>query len=263
MHARDFKKLFRSVDVQNAPRRSSWLLSLTAICFLCGSLSALQVRAVQQSQNAHINRAEQESQRQTSYKQALHKIARLQQQAQIEKTARLKMAAQLSDIKNNIRLNYVPKTNVLPLKSEIQHLKRLASLTEMQGEGVIITLSDNRKAHFDGVHYSPEMVHDFDLQQTVHELLLIKAKAIAIKGAGGVPIRITNYTPIRCVGPAILIDFQPVVAPYEIWAVGNSTKLANALEMPGGIRDRARNDGLLMEVNKAKNLKLPATQDSF
>lgn len=246
--------LFRTVE--SPRRRSSWLLSLTTICFLCGGLSALQVRAVQQTK--------QQSQRERTQKSiqnanTLREVKVLRGQIKQEQSARLAMTNQLSHFKAEIRQNYVPKKSALAsasqlneLNEQVRQLKRVAALTPVQGAGIVITLRDNPQIS--------ELVHDFDLQQTVHELLSVKAKAIAIKGAGDEAIRMTGYTPIRCVGPAIYVNFQPIVAPYEIMALGNATKLKNALEMPDGIKDRARKAGLGIHIRAVKNLKLPAAE---
>ncbi len=243
------KLLFRTVET---PRRSSWLLSLTTICFLCGGLGALQVRAVQQTQQQ--TRFD-HTQKTLQNENALRAVASLRQQLQAEESERRQMAFQLGHLKAEIRQNYVPKQAVQELNDEMRRIKRVAALTEVQGAGVVITLSDNPQI--------PELVHDFDLQQTVHELLSVKAEAIAIKGAGSDAIRITTYTPIRCVGPAILVNFQPMVAPYEIMALGNPTKLKNALQMPDGINDRARKVGLGVQIKTSQNLKLPAAKDEL
>ena len=245
--------LFRTVEAPR--RRSSWLLSLTTICFLCGGLSALQVRAVQQTQQEnHFDRAQKTVQSDT----ALREVKALRQQLKAEQNARHEMQNQLSHLKTQIQQNYVPKQTAQQLNdqfnNQVQHLKRLAALTPVQGAGVIITLRDNPQI--------PELVHDFDLQQVVHELLAVKAAAIAIKGAGGEAIRITNRTPIRCVGPAILVDFQPLVAPYEIMALGNPTKLKNALQMPDGIKDHAGKAGIGVQIETRQHLKLPAASDA-
>ena len=108
--------------------------------------------------------------------------------------------------------------------------------------------------------FLPGIVHDFDLQQTVHELLSAKAEAIAVKGAGGGWIRITGYTPIRCVGPTIYVNFKSCAAPFTVAAIGNPTTLKNALETPGGIIYNLKQQTLGVKIAPTHSLKLPAME---
>lgn len=249
-----FRLFLHTMDTRY--HRSLNLITLTLICFVCGGLGALQVRAMQQKQQQkHLEQTQQAIQQNGT----LREVAMLRQQLKIEQQARLRMAKQMENMKVEVTQNYVPKKSALAaaahLKREVQRLKSVAGLTQVQGAGIVITLSDNRQ--------TAELVHDFDLQQTVHELLSVKATAIALQGEGGEPIRLTAYTPIRCVGPAILVNFQPVVAPYKIMALGPPTSLKNALEMPEGIRDRARKAGLGIQIESASNLKLPSAKKTL
>jgi uncharacterized protein YlxW (UPF0749 family) len=62
---------------------------------------------------------------------------------------------------------------------------------------------------------NPGVVLDRDLQDVANELWHDGAEAIAINGQ-----RLTGTTTIRAAGGAILVDFRPVSAPYEVSAIG-------------------------------------------
>src|SRR5207302_160556 len=62
---------------------------------------------------------------------------------------------------------------------------------------------------------NPGLVLDRDLQDVANELWHDGAEAIAINGQ-----RLTATTTIRAAGGAILVDFRPVTAPYQVSAIG-------------------------------------------
>ncbi len=230
-----------------------WIWSLTGICFLFGGLMAMQLRAVEQS---HKNSVLEERGAQDQAALLLKMQAKERENA--AKFAQLQL--QLATWKKSTK-GYVSPAMVKQLNSQLQDLRLVAGLTPVMGQGVTITLTDNpQAAQAGGGAFLPGIVHDFDLQQTVHELLSAKAEAVAIKGAGGGWIRITGYTPIRCVGPTIYVNFKSCAAPFTIAAIGNSTTLKNALETPGGIIYNLKQQTLGVKIAPSRNLKLPAME---
>lgn len=79
-----------------------------------------------------------------------------------------------------------------------------------------------------------------------------------MKGAGAETIRVTGFTPIRCVGPVVYINWKPVAAPFTIEAVGDPATLKSVLNMPNGIVDQLRGNGEGVKIEAVNNLKLPA-----
>ena len=143
---------------------------------------------------------------------------------------------------------------------EIKKLQVLVGMTAVKGEGITIRLSDNPDASANAGPnagpFLPGIVHDFDLLQVVNELRASKAEAIAING-----VRITGYTPIRCVGPTIYVNFEAKPAPFTIEAIGNASDLKNAISMPGGIVENLRDQATLgVKVTEHENLSLPAAE---
>lgn len=232
-------------------RRPTWILSLTTICFLFGGLMAMQVRAVQQARENRLQEAK-------GNKISAIRLAEMQRQLQKDRHEKNKAEQQLRLLENNVKNGYVSKNVAQQLTEQVQELRRVAGLTPLSGAGVAITLRDNpQAAQAGGGAFLPGIVHDFDLQQVVHELLSAKAEGIAIKGVGGAPIRITSYTPIRCVGPTIYVNFKPVAAPFTVMAVGEPATLKSALETPGGIVENLKQQTLTVKITTARNLKLP------
>lgn len=243
-----------SPQIDTPRRRPSWILSLTAICFLFGGLMAMQVRAVQQ---ARVNRAQEAKGNELSQQ----RLASMQEQVKKDREAKNKAEQQLHSLSTKVKEGYVSKSVVQQLNQQLQDARRVAGLTELSGDGVTIRLADNPQAAQAGAGaFLPGIVHDFDLQQVVHEMLSAKAEAIAIKGAGGAPIRITSYTPIRCVGPTIYVNFKPVAAPFTVMGIGEPATLKSALETPGGIVENLKQQTLGVKITTVREMTLPAME---
>lgn len=238
-----------------ASKGRNWIFSLTGVCFIFGGLLAMQLRAIQQvhanqqSEKAGIQQAKAQAERMRAEALASAKV-RAEQDAKIAKLTR--------DLNNGVSLT---KSQLSALNGQIKELQSVAGLTPVSGPGVRITLADNPDAAKTGgdTAFLPGLVHDYDLLQVVNELRSAKADAIAVKGAGGDAIRMTGYTPIRCVGPVIYVNWEPVAAPFTIEAVGDPATLGSALKMPNGIVDSLKNNGAIgVKVSSLNDLKLPA-----
>ncbi len=235
-------------------RRPTWILSLTVICFLFGGLMAMQVRAVQQVRDNRVQEAK-------GNEISKERLAKMQEDLQNGRIAQQKAEEQYRGLAANVKNGYVSKKVVEQLTQQLQDTRRVAGLTPLVGEGVTIRLSDDPQAAQNGAGaFLPGIVHDFDLQQVVHELLSAKAEAIAVRGAGGPPIRITSYTPIRCVGPTIYVNFKPVAAPFTVMALGEPATLKSALETPGGIVENLKGQTLGVKITTVKKIEVPAME---
>ena len=101
-------------------------------------------------------------------------------------------------------------------EAEIKNNQILLGLTEVSGQGIIITLDENREVNPDEVlNISGYLVHEEDLLYIVNELFNSGADAVAINDQ-----RIVNTTSIICDGNIIRINEQMVGVPITIKAVG-------------------------------------------
>lgn len=231
-----------------ARTRPSIQYSLTGICFVFGALVALQVRAIQQV-NANQELSV-KSQREAKARAELlaKKLAAGEQDL---KNAQDKLRVLQGQLGQGVRLS---KTQITALNSRIEELRALAGLTQVEGPGIRITLKDNPQAAetANDSPFLPGIVHDYDILQVVNELRAAGAEAISVNGT-----RITGYTPIRCVGPAILINGHPVPAPFVIEAIGDAKGLESAVEMTNGIVDNLRKSGgIVVDIKTVNQLKL-------
>ena len=117
--------------------------------------------------------------------------------------------------------------------ARLQEEGALTGSQAVQGPGVIVTLDDGDTGLSDG-GASGTLVQDSDLQRVVNALWAGGAEAVAINGQ-----RLTGLSAIRSAGDAILVDLQPLVAPYHVEAIGDADSMRTAL-VRGGTSDYLR-----------------------
>ena len=225
------------------------VMSLTVICFLFGGLVAMQWRSVESAHAKEMKAAMGDSAREARF-------FAIREELNLQKDAKKEAEDKWKSLQNSVKKDFIPRKVALQLTKDAADLRLVAGLTNVTGPGVVVTLNDNpQAAAAGGGAFLPGIVHDFDLQQVVHELLSAKAEAIAING-----VRITGYTPIRCVGPTIYVNFKPCAAPFVVTAIGEPKTQISALNYPGGILENLRQQTLIVKVASAKKLNLPAME---
>jgi uncharacterized protein YlxW (UPF0749 family) len=101
----------------------------------------------------------------------------------------------------------------------VRDLEVVAGLGKVHGDGVEVELTDAPQpldpVTGQSTGKNGGQVLDRDLQDISNELWRDGAEAIAING-----VRLTATTTIRTAGNTILVDFKPIVSPYQIVAIG-------------------------------------------
>lgn len=138
-------------------------------------------------------------------------------------------------------------------EAEIKNNQILLGLTEVSGQGIIITLDENREVNPDEVlNISGYLVHEEDLLYIVNELFNSGADAVAINDQ-----RIVNTTSIICDGNIIRINEQMVGVPITIKAVGFPERMEYALSRPGGYLQKMANDGVVVFTERSESVTVP------
>ncbi|HEX8236913.1 MAG TPA: DUF881 domain-containing protein [Abditibacteriaceae bacterium] len=230
---------------------SRWIYSLTGICFLCGGLLAMQVRAIQNVRQTRQDNVQAAVLMRQQAEQNQRLAAKAQRETELAKKQLKTLQGQLASSGN------ISRKQLGVLNSQIKQLQMTAGLTPVIGPGIRLIMTDNPSASTQsGGPFVPGMVHDFDLLQVVNDLRAAGAEAIAVNGR-----RITGYSPIRCVGPVIHINWEPAAPPFRIEATGDPDTLYAALNMPQGILDNLRNPSmgpaLGIKMTKVSELSLP------
>lgn len=137
------------------------------------------------------------------------------------------------------------------LKEELTRAETYAGLTDVTGNGIIVTMKDGGNQGVDGTIYNDGygIVHDTYLLTIINELRAAGAEALSINGE-----RILATSEIRCVGPTVSVNNTKQAAPFEIRAIGNPDTLENALRMPGGAIEGASFYGIEVSIKKSNKL---------
>lgn len=124
------------------------------------------------------------------------------------------------------------------LDKELEQANINLGKTDVQGEGVVITLRDLDKT-----------VVAEDLLLLINELKLAEAEAISINDE-----RIINLTDVVDVGPYINVNMKRLSSPYIIRAIGNQKYMESGLTAKGGYVDTITDKGKSIVVEGQKNI---------
>jgi uncharacterized protein YlxW (UPF0749 family) len=109
----------------------------------------------------------------------------------------------------------------------IQLLEDPAGLTPRTGPGLTVTLSDAPEEVINSTTQDLNLlvVHQQDIQAVVNAMWKGGASAVTVQGQ-----RIVTTTGIKCEGNAVQLQGVPYPQPYVIEAVGDPTRLLDAIE---------------------------------
>ena len=128
------------------------------------------------------------------------------------------------------------------IKKELSEAKQTFGLTSMEGEGIIVTLTDTDERSYD---YK-------DLLSLVNELRDAGAKAISINDQ-----RIVNMTDIFTISNRyIKVNSKKITSPYTVKVIGDKTYLKSALTIKNGYIDLKEKDGYEISLQEKSNIKI-------
>jgi len=140
------------------------------------------------------------------------------------------------------------------INSSLQESKMFAGLTEVEGPGILITLSDSRRPVEDAFDPAGQIIHDTDVVKVVNELWAAGAEAISVNNK-----RVGPVTSFRCVGPTILVDGVKIASPVAVRAIGDGETLYGGMLLPGGVLDEIKQyDPKMVKIEVVEKLRLPA-----
>lgn len=136
-------------------------------------------------------------------------------------------------------------------EAELKDNNLLLGLSEMNGEGIIIILDDNRNIQGDEINVSQYLVHEEDLLQVVNELFNAGAEAISINGH-----RVVNSTAILCDGNIIRVNGKVITVPITIKAI-SSKAIYNTLIRPRGYLQLMADEGVDVKIERLDKITIP------
>lgn len=132
---------------------------------------------------------------------------------------------------------------------ELTDVNKILGKTDVKGEGVVVTLSDNEMNHIDAN----------DLLLLVNELKIAGAEAISINDE-----RITNMSDIVDINTTIIkVNGQRLIGPYVVKAIGNQKYLESGLTAKGGYVDTMEDNQKSIKVERQKNIEIFKYNDEF
>lgn len=137
------------------------------------------------------------------------------------------------------------------MEQELKSLNTLLGLTELTGEGIVVTVADSDSASVKDGDISDELVHNKDLIEIVNELKNAEAEAISINGQ-----RVISTTYIDCVGAVLTVNGEELSSPFVISAIGNKARL-NSITRPGSYIGIMEEDGIIIKVEESTQVTIP------
>lgn len=142
---------------------------------------------------------------------------------------------------------------------ELRDLAAVTGLGRVTGDGVVVRVTDGPPG-VDPQTGAPAMdplarIIDRDLQQIANALWAAGAEAVAINGR-----RLTATSTIRNAGEAILVDHQPLLAPYRVAAIGPADLRERfaASQVAALLQHLVGEYGIGYELRAERDLTLPA-----
>jgi uncharacterized protein YlxW (UPF0749 family) len=142
------------------------------------------------------------------------------------------------------------------LNNQLQAARIAAGLTNMEGPGLVIQLSDSTVAVPPDANARDYLVSGQDVLSVVEELWLAGAEGIAVNGE-----RVTTATAIVDIGGSVLVNSAYLAPPYQVSAIGPSDMLDKLTHSPGFvdfIRARSEAFGIGVGYATPDSVTLPA-----
>lgn len=140
-------------------------------------------------------------------------------------------------------------SSAIQTEQQIKENNKVLGLTDVSGDGIIITLQDNSSVSSSDALIENYLVHDSDLKTIINELWNAGAEAISINGQ-----RIVATTAIACDGNTIKINGETTGSPFEIKAIG--VGLYGAIARPGGYYEFMGETGVTTSIRNQNNIAI-------
>lgn len=135
------------------------------------------------------------------------------------------------------------------LQDELEQLNEALGKTDVEGEGIEITIIDK-----EGTSTSEETVRAISVENLLiitNQLFEAGAEAISINDK-----RIVAMSDIAQLDSFIKVNGKRITSPYNIKAIGNSTYLESAVTGKGGQLDELKDLGHEVTCNKSKRVRI-------
>ncbi|SHH37924.1 DUF881 domain-containing protein [Clostridium grantii] len=135
------------------------------------------------------------------------------------------------------------------MKSELTNNYMNLGKTDVEGEGITITLTDGDEV----LPFGGNLIHDNDVLNLINDLKNAGAEVISINGQ-----RITDQSDIFCSGPFIEVNGVKNPTPFIISAIGNKMQMASYMESEGKKISNLKIRGIKVKLVTLDNIKILA-----
>lgn len=212
------------------------------VCIILVSVMLMQFRTVEQTDITEI-----ENMRESELRVALADW----------KTRYEEVSAQLEDVNKRIgeynqRIADNEEASEL-VDEELNESNILVGKTDVEGEGVIITINSTDIYPIYSSEFAPELL------ALVNELRYAGAEAISIN-----EVRVLPTTAIVDLSSYISVNQQRLESPYVIKAIGDKEYLSSILNLKGsGFIDIYKNQGMSISMEQSNKVKIPKYNGEF
>lgn len=142
------------------------------------------------------------------------------------------------------------------IKSELDKNKMVLGQTDLQGEGISITLKDvsNNLFYNDNDPYIlDKLVHNYDIVYVINDLRNAGAEAISVNGQ-----RVIDRSEVICDGPLLNINGVKITSPFYVSAIGNKDVLKKYMLSDENYLRYMISRGINIEVKELDDIKIQA-----
>lgn len=197
------EKLIKKKAFKNKAVRT---VALTLVCIALGVIVSFEYKSIIQQQ-------ENEQKQVSTITEAQGRIIELSAEVEALKQSKSELEDKLEILENGTNEEKIEK-----LRQENDLLKKFAGLTEVYGQGIVITLKYD-DANDVSVSLSASLI-----QSLINELKASSAQAISINGE-----RVLSMTEVRAVNNYLAVNGTSLYAPYTISVIGSPTSLESSL----------------------------------
>ncbi|MEN6326468.1 MAG: M56 family metallopeptidase [Syntrophomonas sp.] len=138
------------------------------------------------------------------------------------------------------------------LLTDLKTNQMLAGTVDVEGQGIVVTLTDSYAEAESQDNPNNSIVHDSDILMMINELMVAGAEAISINDE-----RLINSSGIVCQGTNIMVNGKPCIEPFVIKAIGSSERMVNAMNKKGRYANCLEELGIGVKIEKSEKLTIP------
>ena len=229
--------------------KRSMIITISLVCFLLVMIIFMQFKVVQESQETNID-----SMQETELRQELASW-----KTKYDETKE-KYDETVSTLQTYKQESTSDEEKKATLEKELEDLQLILGKTEVEGEGVVITLTEKKDSEL-GEGEKREPIAAIDLVYIVNYLKDAGAEAISINGE-----RIVNTTDIVDLdveGPIKINSKYIRENNFEIKAIGNSSYLESSIFGKNGYAEQLDASGIKAEIERSNKVKISKYTGDF